>query len=282
MSETQSTEKTAAPDRFSILGKRLVSAFVLMPVTIGAVWVGGPVFAALVGFLCVLMIFEWTRMVERRELSASYYILALAAAPAMFFSASGRFLLAMALLGAAAAGSLAATALRGRANFWPGLAVPYIAIPSLALIWLRTAPEMGRDFAFWLFFTVWAADSGAFFFGKFIGGPKISHALSPSKTWAGIGGGIAGGAVIGVVAGCQLFEIMPFLPSLAAGAALGAVSVAGDLFESALKRRFGVKDISAFIPGHGGVLDRLDGMIFATIAMTGAAAAAMLIEKVQG
>lgn len=250
--------------------------------TVGAVYVGGRVFAALVAFLCVLMIFEWTRMVERRELSSSFYLIAFAAIAAMFTAVSGSYALSLALCGAAFAVSIGATVIGGKTSVWPALSVPYILAPSIALIWLRNDPSIGRELAFWLFFTVWAADSGAFFLGKFIGGPRISYALSPSKTWAGIAGGIAGGALIGVAAGHQLYGIMGVFPSLAAGAGLGAVSVAGDLFESGVKRRFAVKDISGFIPGHGGVLDRLDGMIFATIAMTGALLAFRLIEKVQG
>ncbi|MHA7873597.1 MAG: phosphatidate cytidylyltransferase, partial [Hyphococcus sp.] len=129
---------------------------------------------------------------------------------------------------------------------------------------------------FMLFFIVWAADSGAFVTGKLIGGPKISHALSPSKTWAGICGGVLGGCIAGAVAGVHFFGWQSAMAFLLIGGVLGAASVAGDLFESALKRNFGLKDISGFIPGHGGALDRMDGMIFATAAMTGGYFAYML------
>ena len=247
---------------------RAASAVILVPLVLAAVHYGGRGFAALIAFASIIMLFEWMRMVERREFSTGFYVLAVAAAAAMFAASAGAY--AAAFLFCAGAG-LAAWGLarrEGRFGFWPALAALYIIAPCIALIWLRLDVEAGRALTFVLFIIVWAADTGAFFLGKFIGGPKISHALSPSKTWAGIAGGVVGGALAGFAAAVFAFGAdNPVLWIFAAGA-LGAVSVVGDLVESGIKRNFGLKDISGFIPGHGGALDRLDGMIFATTAMT--------------
>ena len=261
---------TQKPASSGSLLSRAASAVVLVPLVLIAVHYGGRGFAAMIAFACVVMLFEWTRMVERREFSAGFYVLAAGAAAAMFAASAAAY---GAAFGFCAAAGIAAWGLAkrdGRLGFWPALASLYIIAPCIALIWLRISVEAGRELTFVLFVIVWAADTGAFFLGKFIGGPKISHALSPSKTWAGIVGGVIGGGLAGLAAAVFAFGTgnLPLL--IFSAGALGAVSVVGDLVESGIKRNFGLKDISGFIPGHGGALDRLDGMIFATSAMTGA------------
>jgi phosphatidate cytidylyltransferase len=115
---------------------------------------------------------------------------------------------------------------------------------------------------FWLFAVVWATDTAAYISGRLIGGPKLAPRFSPNKTWAGLIGGALAAALVGVIAATLMGDAP--MPSMAlASAGLAVVAQAGDLVESALKRRFGVKDASTLIPGHGGVLDRLDGMLFA-------------------
>ncbi len=273
---------TRTPSSTRSLLLRVLSALILAPLVLGAVYMGGRVFAALVAFLCVIMIFEWTRMVERREFSASFYVLAASAAISLFAAGSGAY--GPAFFIASTAG-IAAFFLARRATglgFWSAFAAVYIIAPCIALVWLRFSVENGLGLTFLLFFIVWSADTGAFIFGKAIGGPKISHALSPSKTWAGIGGGIIGGAAFGAVAGVYFFGADAAPLYLLIGAVLGAASVLGDLAESAFKRNFGLKDISGFIPGHGGALDRLDGMIFATAAMTGGYFLYMLLAGISG
>ncbi len=244
---------------------RIISAVCMIPPAIAGVIMGGRVFTAMVAFAAMLMVFEWTRMVEGRAYSWRFYLLSIGAAAALILAGAGSYGLALA---AAAAAGLASLAPIGGFTFWPAIAAPYIIAPSVALIWLRFDPAYGQALTVLIFATVWAADTGAFIFGKLIGGPKISYALSPSKTWAGIGGGVVGGALAGALAAYFLFGAAAAAAFLLAGGVIGAASVAGDLAESAFKRRFRVKDISGFIPGHGGVLDRLDGMIFATVAMT--------------
>ncbi|MEM8771745.1 MAG: phosphatidate cytidylyltransferase [Pseudomonadota bacterium] len=256
---------------------RIVSAALMIPPTLYAVFAGGRIFTALIAFASMLMVFEWTRMVEGRAYTWRFYVLALAAAAGLVAAGAGHYAVGLAI---AALGGLITLAPLGKFSPWPCVAVFYVIAPSIALIWLRFDPVYGRALTVLIFATVWAADTGAFLTGKLVGGPKISHALSPSKTWSGIGGGVAGGAMIGAAAAYFIFGPSAAAHFLIPGGILGAASVAGDLTESAFKRRFGVKDISGFIPGHGGVLDRLDGMIFATIAMTGVYLLYNMFEKI--
>lgn len=273
------------PDKLYSSGpllQRVISSLLMIPIVLAAVYLGGRVFSGLVAFLCIIMIFEWTRMVERIPFSARFYVLAAGATAAMMSAAAGHYDIAFAI--AAVSGVIAGVIamIRGLPSLWISMTAVYVIAPSIALLWLRLDAEQGMSLAYMLFGIVWAADSGAYFFGKFLGGPKVSHALSPSKTWAGIGGGIAGGTLIAPVLGHFFLPGQSALLFAGAGALLGAASVAGDLVESGFKRKFGLKDISGIIPGHGGVLDRLDGMIFATSAMTGAIFLYMVFEKMQG
>lgn len=259
---------TQKPASSGSLLPRAASALVLVPLVLAAVYYGGRGFAALIAFASIIMLFEWMRMVERREFSAGFYALALGAAAAMFAAASGAYAAAFVFCASAGLAAWGLAKRAGRLGFWPALAAFYIIAPCIALIWLRLDVEAGRELTFVLFVIVWAADTGAFILGKFIGGPKISHALSPSKTWAGIAGGVIGGGLAGFAAAVFAFGASNLPLLIFAAGALGAMSVVGDLVESGIKRNFGLKDISGFIPGHGGALDRLDGMIFATTAMT--------------
>ena len=132
----------------------------------------------------------------------------------------------------------------------------YIAIPAFALIVLRWA---WFELVFWLMLVTWATDIFAYFAGRSIGGPKLAPRISPNKTWAGLIGGMAGAAVVGALA-AQLFRHRP-RPSSGSGALMGLIAQLGDLYESSVKRRLGVKDSGSILPGHGGVLDRLDGLL---------------------
>ncbi|PQA85390.1 phosphatidate cytidylyltransferase [Hyphococcus luteus] len=264
------------------LKRRIFAAAVLIPVVIAAVHAGGSAFAAMVAFAAVIMLFEWARMVERRSSSRAFYALVAGSAAAMYFAAGGNYDAAIAFAAASGVAAFFCAKRETGIGGWSALGAVYIIMPCIALIWLRLDAPSGRALTYLLYGVVWAADTGAFIFGKFIGGPKISHALSPSKTWAGIGGGILGGALVGAAAGALMFGAEWAVLHFFIGGGLGAASVVGDLVESAFKRNFKLKDISGFIPGHGGALDRLDGMIFATSAMTGGLLLYMLSEKLQG
>ena len=138
--------------------------------------------------------------------------------------------------------------------------VPYVFVPVAALIFLREQQSGGLLLAFWALSLVWATDIGAYFAGRAIGGPKLAPRVSPSKTWAGLGGGVLAALVLGFV--LHRFAGLPI--QLAAASGLLAVAAQlGDLLESAMKRRAGVKDSGSLLPGHGGVMDRLDGVVAA-------------------
>jgi phosphatidate cytidylyltransferase len=148
----------------------------------------------------------------------------------------------------------------------------YVALPAFALIVIEWARF---DIVFWLMLVTWATDICAYFAGRGIGGPKLAPRISPNKTWAGLGGGVVGALAVGALAAWGFDLETPFL---FLGAPMAVIAQAGDLYESWVKRRAGAKDSSSLIPGHGGVLDRLDGLLpvaFATlmvlIAILGAA-----------
>jgi phosphatidate cytidylyltransferase len=149
------------------------------------------------------------------------------------------------------------------------LGVPYVGLAAASLVWLRFDPAAGRGNVLFVVLMVWASDIGAYLVGRLVGGPKLAPAISPGKTWSGAVGGVAlAVAVAGLIAaaGGGAWTVR----TVAVAALLSLVSQAGDLLESALKRYFGVKDSGRLIPGHGGLLDRLDGML------TAAPAAALL------
>ncbi len=138
----------------------------------------------------------------------------------------------------------------------------YIGAACWGLIYLRQSID-GRELVLWLFIAVWASDTGAYVFGRLIGGPKLAPVLSPKKTWAGLIGGIACAALAGATA--AVWHSLEVLSVAAVGACLGVVAQAGDLLESWAKRCFGVKDSGSIIPGHGGLFDRVDGLMAAAI-----------------
>jgi phosphatidate cytidylyltransferase len=136
-------------------------------------------------------------------------------------------------------------------------------LPSIGLLWLRGDTLSGAATVLWLLTTVWAIDTAAYAAGKLIGGPKLAPAISPNKTWAGLCGGIAAGALVGSIAGALVSP--PEIVDVALlGGVLAIVEQTGDIAESYAKRRFGAKDSGSLIPGHGGLLDRLDGMLAVT------------------
>lgn len=134
----------------------------------------------------------------------------------------------------------------------------YALVPALALLWLRDRAPQGLELVFWVFIVSWTTDIGAFFAGRAIGGPKLAPSISPNKTWAGLAGGMISAGLAGW-AWTQYVMLPVSLIWLAP--AFAAAAQGGDLFESWLKRRSGAKDSGTMLPGHGGVLDRLDGLV---------------------
>lgn len=149
---------------------------------------------------------------------------------------------------------------------WLAIGLIYIALPCWALLYLRADPHAGAPRLFWLLAVVWAADTGAYAVGRWIGGPKMSPVISPKKTWSGLLGGVGAAGAAGAVAAI-LLEKQSFLAFSGWSAVIGGVSQVGDLAESWVKRHFGVKDTSKIIPGHGGLFDRVDGLLAAAVAV---------------
>jgi len=154
----------------------------------------------------------------------------------------------------------------GRSAPWIGGGLLYIGAPALALLWLYDSSVDGPKIVGWIVLVVVATDIGAYVFGKAIGGPKLAPRISPAKTWAGLVGGSACAGLAGGLYGNGL-AIVELLPAMLASLLLGVVSQIGDLIESQIKRHFRVKDFGGVIPGHGGVLDRVDGLILAVTTM---------------
>ena len=250
---------------------RLGSALILIPVALVAVVLGAPYFDALVAAAAGLMAWEWVRLCSGGRLPAAG-VLAIAVAVAATVAVS--FLpvwqaVSIVAVGAALVGTLAA--LTGGAPLWLALGTLYAGLPCVAILWLRAAPATGLETLLWLLVLVWAIDSGAYAVGRAVGGPKLAPVISPKKTWAGLAGGVAAAMAVGAVAGFLIDGASPWVLA-AASLVLALVEQAGDLGESALKRRFGAKDSSGLIPGHGGVLDRVDGLVAVILAVALASA----------
>lgn len=208
---------------------------------------------------------EWHRLVNAgrmaREMIPTALALAGAAGLAYLKGTPGPALLVIAFGGALAAAS---AALRRGATLWAipwhGFGAPYIGLTVLALVILRGEPR-GAAIVGALFVAVWAADTGALAFGRAIGGPKLAPGLSPNKTWAGF----LGGTAVAALAESLYVFLLDGSAGKAAmfGAVLAVAGHVGDLFESWVKRQFRAKNTGRLIPGHGGMLDRIDSLLFA-------------------
>lgn len=258
------THSTTAMRSGSELRQRIVwgvgLALVALAVAIAGGWVtviGATIVTAIVGW-------EWTRITVPRAQSAWAPPLAIPAFAAVSVIVAGFEAYVAAVIVAAGSAVLMGVALR---SVWAFGGIVYAAALGIALVALRLDPVDGLVAVFFLFAVVWGADTGAYTVGRTLGGPKLWPRVSPKKTWSGFIGGLAVGVAVGLaVIAIADRPITLTLAVIALGLAL--VSVAGDLFESAVKRRFGVKDSSHIIPGHGGVMDRVDALLFAAAAAT--------------
>lgn len=272
----------------SNLVTRILSALVLIPVVAAAIWAGRPWFDILVIFFAGMMAWEWARISGRRRDPADPS--PAARLPVGNWTPAGVILLLLVLLllaidrcpemaalnwpiwllvpGAAVLATLGAWSAHGSRALWFGLGVFYVAVPSLALLWLRDDPVTGLGFEtlIWILALVIATDTGAYAAGRSIGGPKLAPRISPNKTWSGLCGGILAAALVGLTAALWLDHASVWKLMILSGV-LAVIEQIGDLFESAFKRRFGMKDSSHIIPGHGGVLDRVDGLLAVSVAV---------------
>jgi len=206
---------SAAPARFRGLLPRVVSAVILGPLLLAAVWIGFPWIDLVAAIAAPLMIGEWLRLTRRRPVARA------------------------------------------------GL-IAYSIAAVLALLWLRHQPAFGRETILWIVACVWATDIGAYFIGSYAGGARLAPSISPSKTWSGLVGGASATAVVSALCGLAVGAGETLTLALT-GVGIALVAQAGDLLESAQKRQAGVKDSGRLIPGHGGILDRIDGLIAALV-----------------
>ncbi len=248
----------------------MASAAVLIPVTLAAVWVGGWAFAGLAALAGVLMAWEWSRMTfdPRHAMRFAILIGGAALVAAMAGQIGLRPIHILSGLVFWAACLVLSLHYRAGGLRWAFFGVPYICLPVFSLVALRADPSYGLLCVIWLLIVIWITDTAAFFAGRSIGGPKLAPSVSPKKTWSGAIAGVAAATLAG-----GAFAWFAGLPGWAGlgilSAAISIVGQVGDLIESALKRRFGVKDSSNLIPGHGGVLDRLDSLVTASVVALG-------------
>jgi phosphatidate cytidylyltransferase len=243
-----------AAKRNSDLGTRLGVAVLLIGLAAVALYAGGLGFWLVLVVGALLMQAEWADLagVDARQKRLSQYALSVPlAAMAPDLALGPSFFTLGLLLGA----GFFTAIVTGKGRLAAGLL--YAGLPVLALLVLRGEPN-GLLLTFWAMALVWACDSGAYFAGRAIGGPKLAPAISPSKTWSGF----AGGMIAAIAFGLALHALFALPMTLALlTPLLGVLSVLGDLYESHLKRRAGVKDSGKLLPGHGGILDRLDGLV---------------------
>jgi len=250
----------------SNLQQRVISAIVMAALTLALTWLGGLPFRLFCAGIAALIFYEWTRMARPGNGAALGFLpealilvfigALIAGLPALWL------LLLVAILVAVAA---IAARIKGAAP-WEASGLAYAALSGFSLAYLRDDNHSGLIAILFLFAVVWATDIAAYFVGRAVGGPKLAPSISPGKTQSGALGGAAGGVIAGL------------LLAVASGAgnlvqlglvalALSIVSQTGDLFESWVKRRHGAKDSSNLIPGHGGVMDRVDGLVAAAFAL---------------
>ena len=259
-----------APNPGSDITVRFAMGVAMIAVALLVTMVGGWAFRILALVAAGLMLVEWADIHKVRRL----------------WALTGAVLAAAVLLGAAEyyypnaadegelswisfAPALGAAVLLGLASrsLSMGWGFAYIVVPAFALIIISWVSEVATGMIFWVLIVTWATDIFAYFAGRAIGGPKLAPRISPNKTWAGLIGGMAGASFFGWLVAWYFDLGRPFLWI---GASMGLIAQLGDLYESWVKRRAGVKDSSSLLPGHGGVLDRLDGLL-------AVAAATMLI-----
>ncbi len=246
--------RPAAPQQLLL---RTVSTLVMAPLALLSAWYGGWWFAAPLAAIGLYGIFEWNRMAGVS--SPAILIIsgaALAAGCWVLINMSGLMGLAVLAACAALTGLLA---LRRGPAVWPPAGLIYLGGAVLSLLWIRET--QGPLATFWVLFLVWASDIGAYITGSLLGGPKLAPRLSPSKTWSGLIGGSFTAALVSAVFGV-LAGLGGAVELGAAGLILACWSQLGDIVESTIKRRFKVKDSGRLIPGHGGVLDRIDSLAF--------------------
>ncbi len=258
----QGKEKT--PKKGRELIKRIISTVILLPVLVFLIHEGGYYFKGLLAILALLMAYEYERLTKlpkksRGVLTAGifgsvFWVMTTITAEPMVDGAVIVVIFGFVIYEIG-------VILNKIQMKWAGFGISYIGLPIFALGFIELSTN-GPLWIYWLLAVIWGCDSGAYGLGKLVGGPKLAPRISPNKTWAGFGGGILAGAACGAVAALLFHLGDPFFLAFM-GALLATWGQIGDLVESFIKRSFKVKDSGYLIPGHGGILDRTDALIFA-------------------
>lgn len=246
-------ERRASPGNTGDFLTRIVSGLTLAVIALLGAVLGGWVTAFVLCIVMSMVHLEWAAMTEQSPWPTAVFTAGLVVALAMVtlgFPGTGLVIVGLAILTTSVT-----------MYFWRPIGVIYVSMLGIGLLVLRNS-DNGLAAVLLLFAVVWATDTGAFFAGRLIGGAKLWPSVSPNKTWTGAAGGLVAGAVAGLVA-TPLLNIAFSLPLVLIILLLSIASQAGDLFESALKRWFGAKDSGSIVPGHGGLMDRVDSLTFA-------------------
>jgi phosphatidate cytidylyltransferase len=250
------------------LRQRALSAAVLLALAVAGLFSGREAFELMVAVCGAVLAWEWTRLVGDGRFGATGLLVAAGVLASGAAAALTRADIGLGLALVAALLVLAFARVSGRDHCrWLAVGPLYIGIPVVALIWLRGDAQGGLVAILWLMASVWATDTGAYFAGRLIGGAKLAPRLSPNKTWAGLVGAMVAAACVGWAAALMVPQGPSATVLAGAGAGLAVVAQAGDLLESWIKRHFGAKDSSGLIPGHGGLFDRVDGLLTAACAL---------------
>ncbi len=257
--EAASTEAAGQGGRSNLL-LRIAAALVMAPLAIAIAYLGGWFWIGLVTLAAIGLYVEWLTVIGVRPpllvLSGVLVLLGAGWVEAEHFDAA--YVSVLIMLGVAVAALFS-----GDRRGWAMAGISYALAASIASAMVRHDPASGFVALLFVLLVVWGTDIGGYFAGRLIGGPKLWPRVSPKKTWAGAAGGFA--ASLGVAIGFALGGSGRAVSLLLLGAMLSVAAQLGDLFESAVKRRFGVKDSSHLIPGHGGLMDRLDGFVAAVV-----------------
>jgi phosphatidate cytidylyltransferase len=239
----------------------------LLAISLFCVFAGGIAFLLLVGAACMALSVEWTTLCRGPDPPYDIYavcMLMVIVTACVAGGTGGPAIGLLLLLG----GTVAALIWQGGVGPEPGhgrfayaMGFPYLGPAAVALPWLRSDPAVGLANTLFVLCIVWASDIGAYLIGRILGGPRLVPAISPGKTWSGAIGGLVSAALAGLAVAACFAPKFSSLHVTAMAIGLGIISQAGDLLESALKRHFGVKDSGRIIPGHGGLLDRLDALL---------------------
>ncbi len=249
----------------SDLKPRLIAGAVMAAVALALAYAGPKPFALLVIAVALIMCWEWGRVVRGEEFGLAFVVHAGTIIVAGVLAAVG--LPALGGVAVAIGGIILLVMPLGPRQAMSAAGVAYVGFPTVAMLWLRADASLGFVAILFIFAIVWGSDIGAFAAGRTIGGPKLWPRVSPNKTWAGFLGALTAGLVSGLI----FAQVVPGASSLVLGTngvLLAFVAQMGDLAESALKRQFGIKDSSAIIPGHGGVMDRADSTVAVSVAVS--------------